>query len=475
VILGATAALLGRVEPARPLRALYALLSVTLAFAGGFPPMPWHTVDGILWSVLSTWAFVASLERRRAGLMLLAGLAAGAAALSKQGFVVIPLVGSLVALVLRGGEIGRRPWAGTGAYGCGIALAGLVTGTWLGARGALGAAVQAIVRDPAEITREVSVLRWSAWELLVGIHLPHAVAGAAGLVLLGLVALDLPRMVRVGIVLASLGTVAAVFWGWDRLVSRVFLVELFASAAWLGGLVLVGGHALGRLPTSSSSPALVVLALATLYASEWSYVPRLSGAQGLVLALPVVLLALPRRGRAVGEGAAASALAARRFPGGAALLYGALFAALLQATMPGTRGPAVVPFESERLRGILAVAPRVRGVDAVVALIRRETAPGDHVLAFMNFPALYFLTERRNPTRVDWFIPIELTRAEVGRAVEDLRARPPRLVILTTHDPSAMIESPRLRPILGYLLAHYREAEAIGEFLVLRPRGPAPV
>jgi hypothetical protein len=45
-------------------------------------------------------------------------------------------------------------------------------------------------------------------------------------------------------------------------------------------------------------------------------------------------------------------------------------------------------------------------------------------------------------------------------------------VILAAFDPLNMVANVRLRPILGYILAHYEKAEAIGEFLVFRPLTP---
>lgn len=475
VVLGAVYALLGRVEPRRPVRAVYALLAVAFAFTGGVSPMPWHTVDSIFFSVLAAWALVAAAERHAPGLALAAGLAAALAVLGKQGFLVVALGGLALTVSLPGRAIGRRPWTAALAYVGGGVLLGATTLGYLVRHGALGAAIQSVLLDPQEIIREVSVLRFGVWELLVGMHLPSPGGVAVGLAVLLVVVLRMPAALRSGLLAAGVVWAGIAFWLWgtSRLLNRFFLGEVFLTTAWIGSLGLLVGYALGRLRFAPAGAWAIVLGLCTAYGSSWSYVPGFSAVQGLVLALPFVLLALSQG--VLGRGDEPDSVEdtrARRVVAGSILLYAGVLSLVLQVLLPyreGNPGDPIVPFESARLRGIRSAALRVRGVDGVVDLVRRETVPADYVFSFMHFSALYFLAERRNPTRVDWFIPFELTRAEVMRAVTDLKARPPRLVILSG-DSEAMLRSPRLRPIFAHIVTHYREAEAIGEFLVLRPR-----
>jgi hypothetical protein len=472
LVLTAVYALLGRVDRDRVPRALVALFAVVFAFSGGFVAMPWHTYDGVLFSALAAWALAAAAERRSCGLLLAAGLAAGAAALSKQGFAAVAVAGLALTLTGTGRRIGARPRHAALAYLVGVAAPFLLAWIYLARHGAIAAFVRSVVLDPREITREVSVLRLSLWDLFVGVHVPGSAALVVGVAVLLLATPRVPRAVRLAGLLAGLLWVALAFglWGTSRFLNRLFLADAFSACVWLSALALALAGAAGRVRLPAPAVWAVALGLATLYAANWSFIRQFSGAQGLALALPLALWLTPVIGTAEADSASRRA---GRFLAGCVLLYAALLAALLQAAVPyqdGRRGEPVIPFRSERLRGIRTAASRVLGVDGVVDLVRRETAAGDHVLAFMHFPALYFLTERRNPTRVDWFIPLELTRAEVSRAVADLGARPPRLVVLNSADPRAMVESPRLRPILGHILEHYEQGEAVGEFLIFRPR-----
>lgn len=474
-ILVVTFALLRRVEPSAPTRALYALGAVVYAFTGGWTPMPWHTVDGIFCSALATWALVVAGERGSPGLAFVAGTMAGAAALAKQGFVVVVLGGLVLTLTRPGRAIGRRWWGGAFWYLGGVGLLAAFTAVYLLRHDALAAFVESVVLAPREITR--AVFQKNALDLLVRMHLPYWIGAVVGLAFLALAALPMAGRSRLALA-AGVGLwLLATLWVGDagRRVQWHFLVQPVYTTIWIAGLGLLLVRAWGRVRLATGAVWAIALALCTLYASSWSFV-GIRLALGHVLALPLTLLALVRRDPAEEAGADPSR-PGRRFAAACVMVYAALFMALLQIAVPSldaSRLGGTVPFRTERLAGIRSSPLRVRGIDGVVELVRRETDAGDYVLAFMDFPGLYFLTGRRNPTRVDWFLPEELTRAEAERALADLRARPPRLVILAALHPTEMVGHAHLLPILGYILERYDQREAIGEFLVYRPRGAAP-
>jgi hypothetical protein len=467
VVLAVVYALLGRLGLSRRDRAGAALLAVVCAFTGGFPPMPWHTVDGIFFAALAAWALVAAWERASLALAAAAGLAAGAAALSKQGFVVVGLAGLCLLLA----AAGRRPTARSAAlvasYLAGGAAIGLTTLAYLAAHGALGAALEAVLVAPGQITREV--LHRSAADLVLRMHLPSPTGAALGVAALALVLPRVPGRARLALGGVLLAAVVAGWWAWrsPQLLHGLFLVEPLYTATWIGGGGLLAAVVAGRAQPPGSAVWAVTLGLCILYATTWSYLGIGMARIGLGVGLPLVLLTVSGL-----EPAGAGGPRGARFAAGALLLYGGLLSASIYVAVPhldGSRGQLTVPFRTERLRGIRSSALRVRGVDGVVERIRVETARDDYVLAFMDFPALYFLAERRNPTRVDWYLPQELTTAEVTRAVADLAARPPRLVVLNALEPVGL-SHPRLRPVLDYLGRHYEAAEQIGEFRLLRPR-----
>lgn len=462
--------LLSAVGVPRGRAAVLALAGALLACTGGVPPAPWHTVDGVFFSTLAVAAVAAVMADRRPApvFALAAGMAAAAASLSKQGFVVVAAAG-LAWSVTAGRRIGRRPWSAGVAYVAGMAVVTIPVVLWLGAAGAAGAAYQAIVVDPRELTREV--LRLGPWDLLVGLELPSAAGTAVGLAL-GLVCVPgLSPRLALALGAAVMAGMAAVFWA-SRSIGQLvweFILEPSYALAWIGGMGLLVAH-LGRwrrLPAPMVWP--LVLALSTLYGSAWSYVGVRSAAFALALVLPLVIglagmVASP--GHEWTAPAGVAALGARARPAVVCVSALALLSVAAQLT---THLHYTAAFLTPGLLGIRSTADRVRSVDEVVALIRQETGPGDPVLALPDLPALYLLTGRPNPTRVDWLIPQELTQAEIRRALADLERRPPRLVVVTDRAVFGYGHR-RLLPVLAYVTQRYELAVRAGELDVYRRR-----
>ena len=474
LILVVVASLLARVEPRPVARAGLALGGTLLALTGGLSPMPWHTTDGIAFALLAAWALVVAAERGRPGLAALGGLAAGAAALSKQGFGVVLLAGLVLTLAPTGRRIGRRPWHAAAAYLAGAAAVLAVAAGYLAAHGALTDAVDAVLRVPAETSREV--FGRQAPGLLVGMHVPRALGVLAGAGLLALCTLPLPAGLQLPLAAALPAAGLGILWahragGGIYLAHVAYVIEPLHAAVWLGGVGFLIRHAVRRgSPDGPGAAWAVTLGLATLYAATWSYVGIRAGVTALALAAPLVLLAVAHAadGARTGRPGAAWAVAT------GLVLGGALCAVTTHVVLRyGAPGQGEVSYRTPGLAGIHSRPIRVRTVDGVVELIQREVPPGGRIFAFVEFPALYVLAGRANATRVDWFLSEEVSRAEVRRALADLRARPPALVVLYAENP-ARIGDPRLAPILGFIRERYAEPETVGEVLVFRPRRPGP-
>jgi hypothetical protein len=424
-------------------------------------------VDGVASPTRAAGARAAAGARHSPALAALAGVAAAAAAGSKQGFVTVLAAGvGVLALTPDGRAIGARPWTALVAYGLGAAA---MTGTvvaYLVRHGALAAAVHAIVWDPGEITREV--LRQGAWDLLIGMHLPGLAGLVAGLALVALVAVPARGLVRLAVaggMLAWLG----VTYGASRSLGRLmtaFVIEPAYVLVWAGVVALLVGHAVGRRPLPGSAAGTVVLGACTLYASVWSYVGIRSSTMALPFLVPLALAGLG--GLAGGAGRAAGAATGRRT---AVLVAASLAAVSVVGQVPTWLGYTAA-FRTAGLLGMAANPDRVAAVDAVVARVQQETPAGEPILSLVDFPALYLLARRPNATRVDWFLPQELTRAEAERALAALEARRPRVAVVT-----GVAAGPpphrRIHPILAYLAERYQPLDRIGEFALYRLRDPS--
>jgi hypothetical protein len=124
---------------------------------------------------------------------------------------------------------------------------------------------------------------------------------------------------------------------------------------------------------------------------------------------------------------------------------------------------------------------QVRRVDAAVAAIDEYSSPGDPIFVMPDFPILYYLTGRTNPTRQDWYFPWTLTETDSRQAVLDLKRHPPRLALLQIYDAAeidytgaAPIDYEAIgvwKPIYDYLMANYTFVGERGGLLLYVPRG----
>jgi len=131
----------------------------------------------------------------------------------------------------------------------------------------------------------------------------------------------------------------------------------------------------------------------------------------------------------------------------------------------GPREQLTATFAAPKLAGVTSNPALVERVDAAVAAIDRYTRPGDPIFVMPDYPILYYLTGRSNPTRLDWYFPWTFTESDSRQAVRDLERQPPRLAILQIYD-AAETDPNRLAPIdyeawavwkpmYEYLMANY--------------------
>jgi len=136
-------------------------------------------------------------------------------------------------------------------------------------------------------------------------------------------------------------------------------------------------------------------------------------------------------------------------------------------------------FSTPGLAGIISNPANVRRVDGLVNAVDTYTKPGDPIFVIPDYPALYELTGRRNPTRLDWYQSILLTPQIIQHAVSDLGADPPKVVIVETRyeqdysrsraDQIIDYEHTRAAPIYSYIFAHYHTVEMVGDISVMLP------
>lgn len=226
-------------------------------------------------------------------------------------------------------------------------------------------------------------------------------------------------------------------------------------ATGLAVLTLAGGcllYLLSRVDELHAAPLLVALAVA-LPLLAWRL--RAAGrARGLALAAVVVLALLTANG--VADRAAA----------------------LLSP-------PDLVAIDLPAADGVKARPDEARALERMAATVRRLVAPDEPIYAVtrrsdlvrLNQPLIYVLSDRDNPTPIDFGLQTSAT--DQARLVEQLsRARPGAIV--RWHDPATTRREPNLRGrpsgsrLLDEWIARgYRSHARFGEYEVLVPSLPA--
>jgi hypothetical protein len=148
------------------------------------------------------------------------------------------------------------------------------------------------------------------------------------------------------------------------------------------------------------------------------------------------------------------------------------------------RDQLTAAFQSPKLAGIVSTPRNVRRVDGVVSMVDRYSKPGDPILVMPEFGCLYFLTDRVNPTRQDWFTEADLAPTLVDSVLRDIELRPPKVVFLQSvseydwsrsHRPDYLIDYPHSRKarVYQYLLDRYEQVATVDDISVLIPRRPS--
>jgi hypothetical protein len=133
--------------------------------------------------------------------------------------------------------------------------------------------------------------------------------------------------------------------------------------------------------------------------------------------------------------------------------------------------------------GIPGVGLRIEPQDRetyvrLLEIIRRETSPGDPILAVPGAAELHFLSGRRNPTPCPYLVYGVMTESSLRKVLDDLRRDPPALVF---HAPSMPYNTPNTDRVMAEvrsrytLMARVREVDVYGRRPATAPQAPGPL
>ena len=437
-----------------------------------------YTYDGELLLLASLAVLVSGWGRRWSGAGA-AGALAGLAFLAKPPFGLF--VPAIVVLALAGARLdpGGRTAALAGlraawpAFLAGFGAVFLLTFAYFVAQGAAAP----FLYDSfvlAEVAHPQPPAYLLVQDLPAQLATPLGVLALVQASLLGvmLAARALPvRLVAAATLFASLIALVAIrHTGELAYIATLLLLLAVNLAGAVAGLVL-------RLPWAERRPRLWALreqlpawelpALAFLlqYLSQFTHTGISLSNVGAGLSVPVALLLVLRAGAALRPAAGAwlapvtaSVLA----------LWLACLSALVLYSFPYRDGPRdrmTATFSSPKLSGVSSVPLHTSEMDGAVEAVNAYSKPGDRILVLVDYPILYYLTDRTPATRQTWFFS-EITTPEIAaEALAEIQREPPRVVIVERLEPVALTPIDYSRhpagPVRDYVVARYRLVEGL--------------
>jgi hypothetical protein len=118
----------------------------------------------------------------------------------------------------------------------------------------------------------------------------------------------------------------------------------------------------------------------------------------------------------------------------------------------------------ERARGMLVTRRQAEMIEDLARLIEANSAADDYLFSFsQRGTAFHFLTGRRNPTRFVWWRSVGIRNQNREEAIEMIRNRVPKLIILQD-----ALKSQRIRETVA---EHYLEVGAVDGLAVFSRKG----
>ncbi len=437
-------------------RSGYACLAPLLILAA---PGPWHKVFFSSLGLLSIYAIMWAIERDRAKHYLAAGLVAGVSAVFRQdaaGFAVLGGAAAIAVVHLKerrgtAGILKRWLWLAVGS----CAVIGAVLCLFY-SRGALGAMIHEITtegmkdnmtnRIPYPPPGAAGGLDWTYVSRILPVkalfYLPPVVYAVSACVAVWLAVRSERRVQYASMVCLTIASVLA----FNQALWRSDLSHLLQSAQYAFVLIPITLWAADRLIRRKvGGPALaavrVALAAAPLGLVLWATISPVYAARE-----PAVLRRFTAEGISVG----------------ATEYVGSFLVAVGNDTL----------LESERAP-VYVMPAEAQFFSAVRSFLDANTVSGDYVLAVPQLQVIYFLFDRRNPTRYAHYRRA-IEPGEERQYIEDIERHGTEFILLTEPSRTARLADTKesfsdyAAPVRNWIMENYTEIDRIGSVRVLR-------
>lgn len=98
----------------------------------------------------------------------------------------------------------------------------------------------------------------------------------------------------------------------------------------------------------------------------------------------------------------------------------------------GLRPDLSESFDTPMLNHITSTAKNVFHVRSMIAAVELHSQEGDYIFVYPDYPALYYLTNRRNPTPIQWYYKLEFNNEMFAEAMDSLESNRPKLILISS-------------------------------------------
>ncbi|GEM_PF-1717680 len=135
-------------------------------------------------------------------------------------------------------------------------------------------------------------------------------------------------------------------------------------------------------------------------------------------------------------------------------------------------------FTSGKLKSIRTTARNYRQITDLVRTVEQYTKKGDYILIYPDFPVLYYLTDRKNPTRVDWYYWRGLHPDMLVDAAKMIMKYKPKIIFVQKYSEEDYsrqgtgidyANTREYKPLFEFVNRHYKLEKTIGDIFLFVP------
>ncbi len=208
-----------------------------------------------------------------------------------------------------------------------------------------------------------------------------------------------------------------------------------------------------------------------VYLSGFSYVGIVTSYMGSGIALTISYCSLKM---------AAPSVYKKYFPATIALLIlgAGTFTKYHYIYRDAPRDQLLSEFTTGKMKGIRTTARNFSQISDLLKAVDFYTDKGDYILIYPDFPVLYYLTDRKNPTRVDWYYWRGLHPDMVDDAAKNIAKYKPKVIFVQKYSEDDYprnskgidyVNGKEYAPLFRYISSNYSLERAVGDIFLFVP------